>query len=87
MLWSAVYYEASQLRPADGGRWAWQSHFANSHGDGVVGGEQRRELVRDAGQDVPQLRQLVRLGELAHEAHKLRGARNCHHGEVVTFHT
>ena len=34
--------------------------------------EQRGELLRDARKDVPQLRQLMGLCKLAHDAHKLR---------------
>lgn len=51
---------------------AGQVSAQHSHGDSVVRRKQRRELVRDAWEDVPQLCQLMRLRKLAHDAHKLQ---------------
>ena len=54
------------------GRIAGQIPTQHSHGDRVIGRKQRRKLVRDAREDVPQLCQLVGLRKLPHDAHELQ---------------
>lgn len=53
-------------------RIAGQVPAQHSHGDSVIGRKQRRKLVRDAREYVPQLCQLMGLRKLAHDAHKLQ---------------